>query len=961
MKISYVPGVLLAVSLLSVARDVQAECTWGQAIHDALQARDAVVATLLAFHNNRNLDTAIDLMLSLDELPEQISNLDDLEMSREEDEQLVKVLLKQPAEPIVKDLLKFENKALEKAYKERGLGAMIKTFQEYQNFLCIQSLYSPSGSYAGHELPLDLMCHPIITDLETTPNPFSTNKVCISVSQCSWAQQSNDPFWFSQGTSVEKACAGTKCNVDEAVPIMLSLLWYKVSHFISRSLCYNHLPTLTLKSLIPNELQSINTMVASLKAYTSTLTWEWFFNRALDTRGFSDLDTAMSLVSQHENSFFASIRACHDLDAKNVCIIEQIYAEYVALKEMKKQTHGPKQVRDLRRFPRINHAKLIDLRKNVLKEIDNLAMLLNARMRTESFSQGVSEYFRGLSRFDEKIAEQDIAYIKVKLEDFHRNAGKCSSELEENINSLFNTALYGFTLDGMFNIAEAVNPLGLFKNPGSKYEIAVKMAKTAHGIAKGNLAMYKLSEVIRDTAKLSSDFYNNQAQIPSMEDIVNKIQANNVAGVSELAQDFIKAYGNYNPKVNRNRLAHNDAMWGAFKDSACDLLSQVDVAGKSLTIKEEIRQTCENLEGTLAQFFTLRENIFDFQFELVDKVAELMRGSIGRTDVMKPSKYIYQLENKQELFLGFFKTQNRLQTEASTYCNKLEYMNQGEAISVCKQKDSGLFSEADLDDLVAYNPQINYHLEERFVYIPTRPQFSGDQGFIDLRRLKRGSVTFQPPSNATWLRQFNWLASNETKVPFVESFKLYLPRKSFAVSYLKTQVTLSSKAGSRVSLSSDVNYNLPLESTRYVTKYIEKYVRCPSGRNIANPYSLCENLPKLCETTQRMPGTSMMPTILTTWELRYTMKSGLSNADHVWDTPDPTTNLLVIGKVKLRYLPSAALSKKSNVMTAESNPRLGCCTGNMYRPKWNDIECVTCPSVVPSTSKLDGYYCEVQK
>lgn len=33
---------------------------------------------------------------------------------------------------------------------------------------------------------------------------------------------------------------------------------------------------------------------------------------------------------------------------------------------------------------------------------------------------------------------------------------------------------------------------------------------------------------------------------------------------------------------------------------------------------------CENLEGTIAEFDALRENIFDFQFELVDSLARVV-------------------------------------------------------------------------------------------------------------------------------------------------------------------------------------------------------------------------------------------------------------------------------------------------------------------------------------------------
>lgn len=964
-------AILLIVTLLTITCDVQAtitpdvqeECTWGEVIHDALQARDVMVANLKAFRDSRSLEKAIDFMLSLDELPSQIADLDDLDLSTGElDERLISIAVEQPSKPIVKDQLRFRNIALETAYNERGLGSMIKTFQNYQNFLCIHALYSTlSSSYVGYELPLDLMCHPLKNDLHTT-STISISKVCTSVSQCSWAQNKADTFWVSQGTDNQNACTSNKCNVAEAVPMMLSLLWYKVSDFIAHSLCYNHLPTPALKSWINSELRNINRMVALLKAYFSTLTWDLFLSRATEVGGFSNIETAMSLVTTHEKSFFSSIKACHELNAQDVCIIEKIYAQYLKLKKMKKAPHSLEQARDLRMFHRINHAKLVELRKKALTEIEVLAMLLKTRSNAQLAASRVSNYFQAISKYDERIAQNDVDYIKAKLDEFTTKSETLSQELEENIKSLLETAITGLLVDQMVNIAEAVNPLGLLtEGPGKNYKSAVKIMKKAQQIAKGGIALTCLADVISDTAKIGADFQGNVEQIPSMTDILVKIQADDAAGINQLASAFIEAYGGYDPSVTRSRLAKNDALWGSFKEAACDLLEGID-AGKLVTLSHKNKQTCQNLEGTLAQFFTLRENIFDFQFELVDKIAAVVRGSIGAQSIMKPSSYQYLLTSKKELFLGYFKTHTRLQTEASTYCSKVEYMNQGQPIDVCKMKN-GLFSESDFDELVAYNPEISYHLEERFVYIPTRPQFKGDQGFIDLARLKKGSVTFQPPSNATWLKQFNWLASGEIKAPFVENFKLYLPRKSFSNGYLKTQVTLSSKAFSRVSISSDVKYDLPLENTRYITRYIQNYPnsRCPNGRDIANPYSLCENLPKICDTTYRIPGKSMMPTILTTWELQYSMKSVESNTAHVWDTPDPATDLLVIGKMKLRYLPNAELIKKNVLQSVRnSSPTLGCCTGNQYRPKWNDLQCENCPTEFSSRSKLDGYYCEAQ-
>ena len=79
-------------------------------------------------------------------------------------------------------------------------------------------------------------------------------------------------------------------------------------------------------------------------------------------------------------------------------------------------------------------------------------------------------------------------------------------------------------------------------------------------------------------------------------------------------------------------------------------------------------------------------------------------------------------------------------------------MNQGGRISAY-DRTTRIFRKADFDELVAYNPEISYNLEERFVYIPTRPQFPGDTGFIDIKRLAtEKTVDFKPPANTTWLK-----------------------------------------------------------------------------------------------------------------------------------------------------------------------------------------------------------------
>ena len=122
------------------------------------------------------------------------------------------------------------------------------------------------------------------------------------------------------------------------------------------------------------------------------------------------------------------------------------------------------------------------------------------------------------------------------------------------------------------------------------------------------------------------------------------------------ADKFIKAYSDYTPKVNRARLAKNDALWDTFKSETCDLLFGAQGAGAA--VGQGVvggMLLCEKLEGTLAEFSALRENVFDFQFDLVDSLAAVIRGNVGKklstsidvlNDVLESSK----------LMLGFFIT-----------------------------------------------------------------------------------------------------------------------------------------------------------------------------------------------------------------------------------------------------------------------------------------------------------------
>jgi len=974
-KVLFLCTALLSLGAAS-AQDSESARPWAPAFYDALHARDSVISTLNAIRRGVTVKKMQNVMRSLDELPAKINGLDSIDMSAiERDITLMGKLLSHTTRPVGKKL--FHSDALEQDYRNE-LGQMLKAFQGYHNFRCIQALYSSPDSLQGFDFPIEYMCFHVQDKLTRRRRryTFSTDKICHSVKRCTGTET---PYPYDgtdfDGTSVRDACLGeeNRCNVEIALPMMGSLVWYKVSKFIARSLCRNYLNT-PEQSAITEEHNDIKEMVRMVMGYASTINWDLFFAEAIQRRAYSNLEVALGLVSEYEKSFSSSPVACYELEADDVCIYSKINMEYQSLRKTQQQRLHPGKTRNLRPFQRVNHAKMVELKRRALDHIDILGNIRSVDENLGEATYGIKNYLRRLAEYDQGIADQDVAFLSGKLTDFDSNATAISEKLRDDVKNVLiaaNTILALQLVDEIDvlanQIAEHMNPLKCVfggVDVGDMLVQAGEIARVVAQIAQSARLLDTLSEVYNKSYDLSVKFQNNAGQISNLQTVIDAIKENRVDQIGYDAEKFVEAYGGYTPMVDRSDLEKNDALWAAYKDSACDLLNGAE--GVFVGVGQAVVSgmlLCERLEGTLAEFAALRENIFDFQFDLVDSFARVVRGNTAKklTELIEdPNEPL----KSSQLMLGYFMTQNQLQSSASLYCDKLEYKNQGKRVHVCSP-NTGLFARSDLDDLIAHKPDTTYHLDERFVYLPTRARFGGDKGFVNWQLLVEGKpVLFSLPANRTWLRQFNWLASDETIAPFVESFKLYLPHKTYRSGsnkqYSKTRVQLTSIAGSAVSSDTSVIYNLPLEHSHYLTAYSEGFnpSRCPSGREIANPYSLCSNLPNMCDTITRVPGTSMMPTILSTWQLSYVIESSTEEVE--WDAPDPATNLLLIAKVKLRF-PSQQSNKRSGIRLKDP-PIPGCCTENKYRPNWNEETCVPCPGKpdigADSESMLGGYYCE---
>lgn len=974
--------VALAFLLLASATDTGAngDSRWAKKLLDVIKARDAMMKPFISLSEEITTPNMENVIATLQKVSSQINGLDNLNINTVEKEPtLVKKLFDQPEEPMVKTL--FRSNTLESHYKERGLGFMLKTFRGYHSLRCIQAIISGQKLGEGYDIPIEAMCSRLKEDIieETTDHVLSTAKICQSVKQCSG---STTPFPYggnTDGTDIKVACTeDNKCDVGKALPLMSALLWYKISDFMARSLCHNSLPEFK-KSSLTTKYEEIKTMATLMVSYTSTLHWNGFFREAASQRAYSNLETAMSLINKRITSMEFTSLACIKLEATDMCTLGDIYKLYGSLLKLKKNILSPGMTKNLRQFTKVDHSKMLQLKTSALKHLNLLGEIRSVDENLQASVKGISKYFYGLAKFDEDIAKADVTFISDKLSEFRKKSDEISKKVEKDIQNAMAamvTVLAGQLVEESvilsLKIAEHTNPLKVIfggVEVGDIYEQLAEVARAAQELTHGVALRTSLVNVIKDSADLAKDFKDNANQISSMQTLVKAIEANKVDEIGYDADKFIKAYSDYTPKVNRARLAKNDALWATFKSETCDLLFGAQGAGAALgqgVVGGML--LCERLEGTLAEFSALRENVFDFQFDLVDSLAAVIRGNVGKklstsidvlNDVLESSK----------LMLGFFITQHRLQHEAAVYCDKIEYRLQGKRLDDCSPS-SGFFSKENLDNIISFDlKKISYFEENKFVYLPTKPQFKGDTGFINIPSLAQGnSVTFRIPSNRTWLRQHNWLGLQENSAPFVESFKMYLPlkrygRKKKTSVTTRTSIELTSIAGSMTSDTSDVVYSIPLEHSKFLTVYYLGYrsSQCSDGNEIPNPYSLCKNLPNICDTFTKKPQESLMPTILSTWKLSYTVESG--NRKVKWKAPNPATNLLIKARVKLRHY----RTKKSDFKLFEDNlaSEEVCCKGNTYQPEWYDSTCVPCPQKpdIPtnSKSKLGGYYCEKGK
>lgn len=868
-----------------------------------------------------------------------------------------------------------KNEKLSKYY-QRGIAKLIHKMKRRINAF-LDSTGGPSDRY---KLPLNKICPTEKSSYELEKD-ISIIDVCTNIQKCSPLQAS----YHRRSSTDSTACtADNKCELEKALPKMVGFYWHALNDFILKRLCHEQC-LLVLGEKGCGYFETYDRLLEELKlliGYTSTLptyfndAWNGkFFKEAARDSAFSDLGAALSLIQAKKTDFSRAQIMCYKIKFTEACPYADIYTEFTFVEKLQQHRIKPALVKDLRLFPKEDNKKIVQLLHETLRDFKLFERIKQLNENLKTSVSGISTYFSSIAIYDEEIANADISFIVGELEKYEKATGDVEKKLKDNftlaMGLMEGVALANFAEQtGLLvaRIIENCNPLRVIfggSEPGDIIEASGAAANAASKLVKASTLFITLQALVTDSLEITKAFVgenSNKAQLTRLKSLVDRIRRNQ--DIEADSEKFVNDYAAYTPQTDRSRLAQNNAMWSAYKDATCEILNgDTAILGSFIQSAEGVMRVCEKLEGTLAQFFTLREEIFDFQFQLVDAMAKVVRGNIAKR-LSRSIKGKRDFLEAKHLMTGFLMAQIRLQTHASLYCDKLEYKQLGKPVKACSTVN-GLFNTENIHKLLSYTDHSLFNQVDRDVYIPTKPSSPGDTGYIDLNSLSKGkSVLFKLPAEDEWLQNYRWTLKQETSVPFVESFKIFLPHKHYKkgakLEHTTSRVTIRSVSGSAVSTvapNTSPVYILPRAHSSYVTVYEEGYSSCTSTE-IDNPYSLCNNLPKICVKSRRQSGESLLPTILSTWSLKYQISKGAETL--AWDAPTPATNLLIRAKLKIRMLPSERkrrhLPRSSRDVVTSTN---GCCNGNRYRSSLNDRNCQVCPA--HSTSMSQGLYCEIDE
>ena len=178
-------------------------------------------------------------------------------------------------------------------------------------------------------------------------------------------------------------------------------------------------------------------------------------------------------------------------------------------------------------------------------------------------------------------------------------------------------------------IAESFNPLkSLFGGTtlSDIYDATAALATALTNIASA-VNLQAQVQNLQDKAKdLASRFDTNDGSIKKVLDLIEDVDDSNAAQFEKLRKDFIDSYTAYSPEVKRPELEAVEEYWTGVVTEACDGIDRLDSASSAPAVTlVKAEGLCWRLPMTIKEMMATYMEIYDFQFDLMETLAQAMR------------------------------------------------------------------------------------------------------------------------------------------------------------------------------------------------------------------------------------------------------------------------------------------------------------------------------------------------
>ena len=444
---------------------------------------------------------------------------------------------------------------------------------------------------------------------------------------------------------------------------------------------------------------------------------------------------------------------------------------------------------------------------------------------------------------------------------------------------------------------------------------------------------------------------------------------------------FLNEYTNYDPVFTAGAFGKIGTLLAETIEDLCSLIFEGETSLSSIhqTIFAAGHGSCINAKTDVERLLATYDEMYDFQFDLMEAMAEFARATVSMKSAQEISATISQkiaaVEEDQnrktkEFSVRLYALQliaankAHMGTLVRDACNLIEYKNAGTSTEFCKDlKLTSDPSSTSYDSLVAFDYTQDMCSDDYSIKVVNIPAAVRENGTgislpytIDLERLYNGEeVTFQVP-NSTWLIMNGWMNEVDAdKANFIREFELFLPPmfshdqpfQEESEVHISVEMTGDNRifphqGNRKYSFSSPTIYNLRYSDSS----------RCHNPiRPITNPYDTrdCAPLQQPCITS---PGTMAAavyhPSIYSRWKIRLISSGGRLR-------PTPSGEFFLKAGVKICHINPPSTSSAANRPARTVHVGGECCADqDKFYDKFG--VCQPCPRM--SCAKLRGYYCD---